>query len=93
MIESFLYGTLICGQALYWFLLKYQTELREEECWRMLHIFTCPSSSTDIGNPAPVARLGCRSSEQTTISLPRSRFFHSAWRLFLPISDISSGDQ
>jgi hypothetical protein len=34
MIESFLYGTWIGGQVLYWFFLKGHTELRNEECWR-----------------------------------------------------------
>jgi hypothetical protein len=35
MIESFLYGTWIGGQALYWLFLKCQTELLCQECWRM----------------------------------------------------------
>jgi hypothetical protein len=55
MIESFLYGTLICGQTLYWFLLKYQTELREEECWRMLCVLTCTASGTPIVSTAFIA--------------------------------------
>ena len=92
MIESFLYGTLICGQAFYWFLLKYETELREEECWRQLNILTRHAASTDIASPAPGARSRWRCSDNTIISLPGPRFFHSAWRLFPPISDISSGD-
>jgi hypothetical protein len=92
MIESFLYGTLICGQALYWFLLKYETELREEECWRMLNILTRPASSTDIASPALGAKSRWRCSDNTKIGLQRPRFIHSAWRLFPPISDISSGD-
>ena len=40
MIESFLYGTWICGQVLYWFFLRPQTALLGEECWRMLNILT-----------------------------------------------------
>lgn len=92
MIESFLYGTIVCGQVLYWFLLKYETELREEECWRMLNILTRPASSTDIASPAPGARSRWRCSDNSIINLPKPRFFHSAWRLFPPISDISSGD-
>jgi hypothetical protein len=35
MIESFLYGTWIGGQALYWLYLKQQTEILGEACWRM----------------------------------------------------------
>jgi hypothetical protein len=41
MIESFLYGTWICGQVLYWFFLRHETALLGEECWRMLNILTC----------------------------------------------------
>jgi hypothetical protein len=40
MIESFLYGTWICGQGLYWFFLRHETALHGEECWRMLSILT-----------------------------------------------------
>ncbi len=35
MIESFLYVTWIGGQALFWLILKYQTEILGEECWLM----------------------------------------------------------
>lgn len=35
MIESFLYGAWIGGQALYWLFLRHQTELLSEEYWRM----------------------------------------------------------
>jgi len=35
MIESFLYWAWIGGQAVYWFFLRYQTEILGEECWRM----------------------------------------------------------
>jgi hypothetical protein len=35
MIEPFLYWTWIGGQAVYWLFLKYQTEILDEECWRM----------------------------------------------------------
>ena len=42
MIESFLYGTWIGGQLLYWFILKDQTEMLSTECWRMcLEIGSC----------------------------------------------------
>ena len=37
MIESFLYGTWIGGQVLYWFFLKSHTALGDEECWWMLN--------------------------------------------------------
>ena len=40
MIESFLYGTWICGQALYWFYLRDQGAVREEECWRILNMLS-----------------------------------------------------
>ena len=51
MIESFLYGTWICGQVLYWFYLRDQSAVREEECWRILNIFI-GSGPTVIGTSA-----------------------------------------
>jgi hypothetical protein len=35
MIESFLYGAWIGGQALYWLFLKHQTEFIGDEYWRV----------------------------------------------------------
>jgi hypothetical protein len=35
MIESFLYGAWIGGQALYWLFLRHQTEFLGEEYWRV----------------------------------------------------------
>jgi hypothetical protein len=51
MIESFLSGTWICGQVLYWFFLKRHTALLDEECWRILS----PTFKLDIVVPAPSA--------------------------------------
>jgi hypothetical protein len=38
MIESFVYGTWIGGQALYWFFLRRQTQVRGTEFWEALQI-------------------------------------------------------
>jgi hypothetical protein len=59
MIESFLYGTWICGQVLYWFFLRPQTALLGEECWRMLNILTC--RDVEIVIPASAAPCSWRS--------------------------------
>jgi hypothetical protein len=56
MIESFLYATWICCQVLYWVYLRDQIAVREEECWRILNILTCPGS-TVIGISACAARI------------------------------------
>ena len=38
MIESFLYGTWIGGQALYWFFLKHQTQVYGARYWEALQL-------------------------------------------------------
>jgi len=45
MIASFLYGTCICGQVLYWAYLRHQSAIRDEACWRVLNILTCTNSN------------------------------------------------
>lgn len=35
LIESFVYATWICGQAVYWLCLKHRSETLGEECWRV----------------------------------------------------------
>jgi hypothetical protein len=48
MIQSFFYGTWICGQVLYWFFLRHQTALLREEYWRMLNIFAFRAPCKDL---------------------------------------------
>jgi hypothetical protein len=36
LLESFLYGSWIGGQTLFWFFLKHQTEIREKQYWEAL---------------------------------------------------------
>lgn len=38
MIESFLYGTWIGGQILYWFFLRYQTQLHGALYWEAFEL-------------------------------------------------------
>jgi hypothetical protein len=56
MIETFLYGTWICAQVLYWFFLRHQTSLCTEEYLRMLHILSwpCPVSAVHVAIPKSV---------------------------------------
>ncbi len=56
MIESFVYGTWICGQVLYWIYLRDQSAVREEECWRILNILI-GSGSTANGTSACAPRI------------------------------------
>ena len=55
MIASFLYGTWICGQVLYWVYLRDQSAMREEECWRVLNILS-GTGFIAIGTSACAAR-------------------------------------
>lgn len=38
MIETFLYGTWIGGQVLYWFFLKYQTQVYGARFWEAFQL-------------------------------------------------------
>jgi hypothetical protein len=38
MIESFLYGTRVGGQVLYWFFLKHQKQAEGARCWEALQL-------------------------------------------------------
>jgi len=46
MIESFLYGAWIGGQALYLLFLKHQTEFLADEYWHMC-LLTSPNRTTE----------------------------------------------
>jgi hypothetical protein len=51
VIESFLYGTWIGGQVLYWFFLKQQTALLGEEYWQMLNRLIYPGVRSEYCHP------------------------------------------
>ena len=48
IIESFLYGAWIGGQALYWLFLKHQTEFLREEYWRMCLLISRNHTNTGV---------------------------------------------
>jgi len=48
MIESFLYGASIGGQALYWLFLRHQTEFLGEEYWRTFLLISRNRTTEDI---------------------------------------------
>jgi hypothetical protein len=48
MIESFLYGAWIGGQALYWLFLRHRTEFLGEEYWRTFLLISRNRTTEDI---------------------------------------------
>jgi hypothetical protein len=56
MIEAFLCGTWICGQVLYWLVLKHRTAFVGEGCWRMLNSPPAPTSIADFVIPTSPAQ-------------------------------------
>jgi len=48
MIESFLYGAWIGGQALYWLFLKQQTEFIGDEYWRVFLLISRNRTTEEI---------------------------------------------